>query len=169
MLQGLIDAMERGEMPAAPQPAGLTVQVRGPWAIGWPGRVGAQHCTALLEQHGRGGKNGICTGCMRQRVHAPPERLCDVGRRGEKGQERVTSPKTPSLQPHLWPAPALRRPRQMRPYQLQSLQFMLDCERGEGGFRRFLYLPVGGWARCCDASTIPPLTVLACAWGPLSS
>jgi hypothetical protein len=54
--QGLLEAMERGELPAVPQPAGLTVQ--------------------------------------------------------------------------------------MRPYQLQSLQFMLDCERGEGGFRRLFWLPV---------------------------
>ncbi|KAI7843193.1 hypothetical protein COHA_003176 [Chlorella ohadii] len=28
---------------------------------------------------------------------------------------------------------------QMRPYQLQSLQFMLDCECGEGGFRRLFW------------------------------
>ena len=27
----------------------------------------------------------------------------------------------------------------MHPYQLQSLQFMLDAERGEGGFRRLLW------------------------------
>ena len=27
----------------------------------------------------------------------------------------------------------------MRPYQLQSLQFMLDCEGGSGGFRRLLW------------------------------
>ncbi|GAB4812994.1 hypothetical protein N2152v2_000040 [Parachlorella kessleri] len=60
-ITGLMEAMERGELPAAPQPAGLTVA--------------------------------------------------------------------------------------MRPYQLQSLQFMLDCERGEGGFRRHFWLPmkaVGG-------------------------
>lgn len=31
---------------------------------------------------------------------------------------------------------------QMRPYQLQSLQFMLDAERGEGGFRRWMWLEV---------------------------
>ena len=35
---------------------------------------------------------------------------------------------------------------QMRPYQLQSLRFMLDSEQGEGGFRRFIWLPVGGRA-----------------------
>lgn len=39
-------------------------------------------------------------------------------------------------------SPAARALLQMRPYQLQSLKFMLDCERGEGGFRRFFYLPV---------------------------
>ena len=27
----------------------------------------------------------------------------------------------------------------MRPYQLQSLQFMLECEQGDGGFRRLLW------------------------------
>jgi SWI/SNF-related matrix-associated actin-dependent regulator of chromatin subfamily A3 len=31
---------------------------------------------------------------------------------------------------------------QMRPYQLQTLQFMLDQERGEGGFRRHTWLKV---------------------------
>lgn len=31
---------------------------------------------------------------------------------------------------------------QMRPYQRQSLQFMLDAERGEGGFRRHFWMPV---------------------------
>jgi hypothetical protein len=42
--------------------------------------------------------------------------------------------------------PAVPQPQgltvQMRPYQLQSLQFMLDQERGDGGFRRFLYFQV---------------------------
>jgi hypothetical protein len=72
--QGLLEVLERGELPAAPQPAGLTVQ--------------------------------------------------------------------------------------MRPYQLQSLQFMLDCERGEGGFRRFFWLPVGaGWP-----VALGPRTVLARCW-----
>ena len=28
---------------------------------------------------------------------------------------------------------------QLRPYQRQSLQFMLDAEQGEGGFRRHLW------------------------------
>lgn len=31
---------------------------------------------------------------------------------------------------------------QLRSYQRQSLQFMLDCESGEGGFRRHLWLQV---------------------------
>eukprot|EP00887_Chlorella_sp_A99_P003475 scaffold7.g3475.t1 len=30
----------------------------------------------------------------------------------------------------------------MRSHQLQSLKFMLDCERGEGGFRRHFWLPL---------------------------
>lgn len=40
---------------------------------------------------------------------------------------------------------------QLRPYQRQWLQFMLEAERlGQGGFRRFLYLQVRGsvgWER----------------------
>jgi hypothetical protein len=39
----------------------------------------------------------------------------------------------------------------MRPYQLQSLQFMLDCEKGEGGFRRW------GLAHALSSAAAPVL------------
>jgi len=43
-------------------------------------------------------------------------------------------------------APAATQPRgltvRMHPYQLQSLKFMLDCEKQEGGFRDKLWLPL---------------------------
>lgn len=45
---------------------------------------------------------------------------------------------------------------QLRPYQRQSLQFMLDAERlGQGGFRRFLYLQVRGSGRCGVGLQLP--------------
>lgn len=70
-------------------------------------------------------------------------------------------------------APAAPQPRgltvTMRPYQLQSLKFMMDAEQGEGGFRRHL------WARVTLAGGTPfwysPLlgrvarNVPAQAWG----
>ena len=42
---------------------------------------------------------------------------------------------------------------------MQTLQFMLDCERGEGGFRQHLFLQVGRLGTC------PPLPA-ACSYEP---
>lgn len=58
----------------------------------------------------------------------------------------------------------------LRPYQLQSLQFMIDAEQGEGGFRRLLWhhmtTPDGShkywWSPLFDRAS---LDVPAMPWG----